>query len=564
MPRIEQRYQSSFTLHAKKGEGRNLVSCIRAILHEWVIRSENRFYHRQGCYVPKNDFYNRCQIVSTRPGLSRVETSTHYADDLGFAWCMSYDHTDKQPGARWVTECGVRRDADADIVIFSVMLSIRKNGTNRLQSDVRHQYALTVPGFVKNIVGHALVDFVSISGIALPIATTLPAARKGEKFVRTWMYWAKNEEEAQRILEIVNDPRRRFAVVLVMGETSLAKEEIRELATKLCGKTYVCLLSADWKVAQVFKPFNIQFNQVRVILPFYAHGMGRLSQHPIYTLKEDGSHKTARDRVLESQTGYVTYFEDGAIYQLAAIASLNHLTDFRNKSAAFQKAIADKMISDKDAKEMLEYAESIQKDYEIEKQRADSLEKDRDEWRNRVDAKEEECRQRLVSQKARYEGLSRQRHASFTLPDSFPKCVRELQPWMAALPNLDIDAGAWEGMADRDRPDKVELAWKMLWHLNSTMCRIAFEERGQELRFAFKKASGFDYTADENEDVKKKWPEGHRTVVDGRTFMCWRHIKRGNDDKELVRIYFDLDFDRHRIVISWIGRHLRTNLTAAQ
>lgn len=564
MAKIDQRYQSSFTLHAKSGMGAELVMRMRGILYGWVVNSENNYYRRNGCYIPKSDFFNGCQIESNRRGLSRVDTTTHRQDDLGAAWCMRYVHTANCPGVDWVTECGIRLVKDSDDVIFSVMLTTTTNAEYRLNSDDETNWEVSVPRFVREVVHHCLVESVSISGVTIPLAASLPDDRRREKFVKPWMNWVRTESEAQTVAKIIEDPHRRFAVVLVMGESVAAKEEVRELSTKLCGKSYVCLVSANWRVAQVFKAFNVPFNHVRVILPYYTRKQDRLSRHPIYALSDDLTHKPDRDRIIESQTGYVTLFEDGAIYQQKDVLALNHLSDFKRKSVAFQKAVEAKSVSQADAAEMFAYAESIQKDYEGEKSRADALERNRDEWKNKVSEVENDYRQQLIAQKARYDGMIRQRSAAFELPSAFPKKVQDLKLWVAVLTNLDIPDGAWEGMSALDRPDKIELAWNMLWHLNTTMSKIVFAEEGQEPRKVFKERSGYDYTADENDDVKKKWPEGHRAVVDGKVFMCWRHIKRGNDNNELVRIYFDFDNERNRIVVSWIGRHLRTNLSAAQ
>lgn len=565
MARIEQRYQGSFTLHTEKGMGGDLVRKAQRVIYGWLVKSEQRYYGSGGCYITK-DFYENCRITSKRPGASKVVTSSYYSDEMQrAAWCMSYTHDDpRHAGIDWVTECGLLLRKDTDEVIVTVMLATTTNGEFRLNADEDVHWQVSVPRFVRLILDVSLIKSVSMCGIELPLATSIPEARRKEKFVRPWMNWVKTAAEARKVADIIADPRRRFAVALVMGESVQGKNEVRDLATGLCGKSYVCLLDADWKVAQSFKDYELQFNHVRLILPFYTRKKDKLSRHPMYALLPDDAHKADRERVLESQTGYVTSFEDGAVYRQEDVATLNRIGGFAKKNEAFKKIVDAKHVSDKDAKEMLAYAESVQKDYEEEKKRADWLEKDRDECKALIAETEEECRRTINSLKMSYEGQLRRKSDMIDIPDRLPEHVDGLRLWVGMLTNLEIDDGAWKGMTDRDKPDKVMLAWNMLWHLNSTMHKLVFEERGAEIRKAFKERSGYDYTADENEDVKKKWPEGHKAVVEGQSFMCWRHIKRGNDDKQLVRIYFDFDTARNRIVISWIGKHLRTNLTAAQ
>ena len=563
MARIEQRYQGSFTLLAHKGKGGDLARKIQRTIYGWLVRSENRLYGSAGCFLTK-DFYENCRIESRRRGVSRVVTSSHYSDEEA-AWCMRYVHDDSQHSSvDWVTECGVRLKKSTDELIVSVMLTTTTTGEYLLGETVDAEWQVSVPRFVKEMMVLDLIKSISMSGISIPIAFALPDIRRKERFVHPWMNWVRTESEARLVANIIEKPKRRFAVVLVMGESALSKNEAKVLATGLCGKSYVCLVSADWRVAQCFKKYDIPFERVRLILPFHTRKKEKLSRHPLYSLSPDDSQSVERNRVLESQAGYVTTFEEGAIYRQEDILSLNRFSEFKKKNIAFKEAVAARQVSDKDARDMLAYAESIQHDYETEKDRADRLEKDRDEWKALVSETEDENRREINSLKANYEGQLRQRKQQRPLPCAFPENVVGLREWVVLLDNLVVDEGAWKGMADRDKPDKVALAWKMLWHLNSTMHKLFFDEQGVDIRKVFKERSSYSYTADENDDVKKKWPEGHKATIEGKTFMCWRHIKRGNSDKELVRIYFDFDTDRNRIVISWIGRHLRTNLTSEQ
>lgn len=562
MAKIDQRYQGSFTLQAKLGKGGDLVRGIQTIILGWISRSEKRRYGRDGCFLRKA-FYEKLDVHSVRPGASSVATSTYYGD-MEAAWCVRYAHDEESMrGVDWVTECGVRLDRMTDKVVVSVMLTTTTTGEVILKTEERPEWTVSVPGFVRTVLQHDLIESVSVSNLELPRTFDLVDERRKHIGPHPWVNWVKSEEEARKVRAIIDDPARRFAVAVVMGESPLARAEALTLATGLCGKSYVCLIKYNRRVFQYFDDFEIPFDRVRVLLPF--HRKEDLSRHPVYAISDNQVQKEDRERIIESQIGYVTAFEERAIYRQEDISSLNRFASYRKKGEAFKRVVAAKNVSDKDAREMLEYAESVQKDYEFEKERADRLEKDRDEWKTLAADTEEECRQKLMSQKQTFEGLLRKKNAAVNIPDSFPESVSSLRPWVDILKNLEIDENAWEGMSDRDKPDKVALAWRMLWHLNTTMYRIRFEESGVgEPRKLFKERSGYTYTADENDDVKKKWPEHHKAVVNGRVFMCWRHIKQGNDDKQLVRIYFDFDESQSKIVISWIGSHLRTNLTSVQ
>ena len=562
MAKIDQRYQASFTLTAKVGKGGDLVRGIQMIIFEWIKRSERRLYGREGCHL-KRDFYEGSKSYSARPHVSSVVTSSYYGDREA-AWCMRYTHDDSEMrGVDWVTECGLRFDRANDTIVMSIMLTTSTTGEVLLKTEERPEWRVSVPGFVRTVLQHEMIESVSIADIGMLHSADLVDEKRKYLGPHPWLNWVKTEGAAKKVRDIIYNPKRRFAVALIMGESPQAKDEALALASGLCGKSYVCLVKYDRKIFKYFDGFDIPFDRVRVLLPF--HRKEDMTRHPCYVISVNQAHREERERIIESQIGYVTVFEERALYRQEDISSLNRFATYLKKSEEFKRMVAAKSVSDKDAKEMLAYAESVQKDYEFEKGRAERLEKDRDEWKTIAADTEEECRQKLLAQKAMFEGLLRKKNSELVIPENFPNSVASLKPWVSMLKNLEIDAGAWKGMADRDNPEKVSLAWKMLWHLNTTMHKIIFEEKGfGEPRKVFKERSGFTYTADENDDVKAKWPDGHKAIVNGKTVMCWRHIKRGNDDKELVRVYFEFDEDQSKIVISWIGRHLRTNLSAAQ
>lgn len=117
MARIEQRYQGSFTLHAKKSTGGDLVRKIQKVIYAWIVKSERCLYGQSGCHLNK-EFNERSKFVSLKPGVSNVATNVFYSDSDA-AWCMRYVHDDStHKGIDWVTECGLRLEKATDEVIF--------------------------------------------------------------------------------------------------------------------------------------------------------------------------------------------------------------------------------------------------------------------------------------------------------------------------------------------------------------------------------------------------------------------------------------------------------------
>lgn len=101
-------------------------------------------------------------------------------------------------------------------------------------------------------------------------------------------------------------------------------------------------------------------------------------------------------------------------------------------------------------------------------------------------------------------------------------------------------------------------AWEMLRHLNESMYRIKFEEGGKEIERAFKDFTGFEVAMTEGSKTKtdKKLMSLRRLVHEGKEYDISPHVKHGNKEPKLVRIYFAFDEAGKRIIVGHIGRHI--------
>lgn len=206
MAKIDQRYQASFTLTAKVGKGGDLVRGIQMIIFEWIKRSERRLYGREGCHL-KRDFYEGSKSYSARPHVSSVVTSSYYGDREA-AWCMRYTHDDSEMrGVDWVTECGLRFDRANDTIVMSIMLTTSTTGEVLLKMEERPEWRVSVPGFVRTVLQHEMIESVSIADIGMLHSADLVDEKRKYLGPHPWLNWVKTEGAAKKseiLLTILN------------------------------------------------------------------------------------------------------------------------------------------------------------------------------------------------------------------------------------------------------------------------------------------------------------------------------------------------------------------------
>ena len=77
------------------------------------------------------------------------------------------------------------------------------------------------------------------------------------------------------------------------------------------------------------------------------------------------------------------------------------------------------------------------------------------------------------------------------------------------------------------------------------------------------RVKGWFYSAKQSVTAIGKYPEEYVTSVDGRKYVLEEHIGEGTrgDPKNMIRIAFDWDSDRRKVVVGYIGPHQQTDAT---
>ena len=98
----------------------------------------------------------------------------------------------------------------------------------------------------------------------------------------------------------------------------------------------------------------------------------------------------------------------------------------------------------------------------------------------------------------------------------------------------------------------------MLWQLSETLHPLKFEDEEKDLEGKFNSKTRYKLAMSEGKMTKDdaKLMRLRRLQHGGKEFDITPHLKHGNQEPKLVRIYFAFDEETRKIVIGHIGRHI--------
>jgi hypothetical protein len=142
-----------------------------------------------------------------------------------------------------------------------------------------------------------------------------------------------------------------------------------------------------------------------------------------------------------------------------------------------------------------------------------------------------------------------------TLPENLADVAKAAA---SAFPRLVITNKALKAAEDYDECSCVPEAWELLLQLSETLHPLKFKESEMDLEGAFKNKTGYDLAMSEGKMTKDdaKLMRLRKLQCDGKEFDITPHVKHGNQEPKLVRIYFAFDEERKTIIVGHIGRHI--------
>lgn len=141
-------------------------------------------------------------------------------------------------------------------------------------------------------------------------------------------------------------------------------------------------------------------------------------------------------------------------------------------------------------------------------------------------------------------------------PSSFDTLV-----WAAEhlFSHLAIVPSAWDNMDRKSRSQRhVGEMWRMLWSLENVLYPMLMDSVCSNVAQKFQDKTGYVYAPKDSPDLPTEMDKKRDVLFEGKLWRIERHIKSGNRDATLLRVYFDVDRDGNRLVVGSLGDHLPT------
>jgi hypothetical protein len=521
-------YQTSFRI--ARNDDQTYFNAIYTIF-EWLCTKEKDRTLRAGW---KNfsfkGLWERCYKTN-----ARVLTATCIEDENRRAWALEYSHVDRDLGAKrfWHTHLGIRDNGEALIVAARVAYSWNSED---LSTEAPAPLP-SVPYFVRTL----LKNFVTYSG-----RKEFPLIEKPRVL--------KAAGAGKIVSDFVFSPERRYPLIVFNGDAEIHLKESNRLSTELAGKAQVVVIGSDPMLGQELRDafpwdFHIGYQRMRVFFPF-GSGPRSSKRHrwfdvgtPDYEAQREGIvHGLLRNHNLVERDSVESIGEIQRLMSKARIKKLQESTEGASEQdihSLYQDYIQEvEEARDIAKKEAEDYAQQVdQLEYELNAA----------EWKSKT--LENASASKLPSIDVR--------SCLFTLPKTLLEVVQ-----VAAQIHCDRLIFAKEAFDSAEESSKCELvsdAWHILSHLATTLFDLRFntDEPG-DIGRQFEERSGYEYARTEGKQTKadSMLTRLRKITHNGKEYEIWPHIKKGNDGNKMIRIHFDFDGDKEKIVIGYVGLHM--------
>lgn len=560
MSQSVQHYQTSFVVKGGSQSGENKLYQAQYVIHEWIKSHELKRYRERrrdkssSFLLNSGDFFRRAKYQSK---YSWCKTN-YFISDRGKAWVVEYTHRDNEVrDVTWVTEIGLRSYVADDSLVVSVKLSYKVPAEIALAGK-QYQPRVSIPWCVQAMI-ESFEGCKFYSGereVTEGIADTLTVDAP---------------ERAAQLQSYINDDGRKLAIVLLVGETPEIRREAEFLSKNLFGKALVYIVSYKHEVIGEFRGLKLEFNTCLFIPSFIVHDRD-LAFNLCYRI-EDKDKDAKHDAIFRGWLGYQPIYENGGVSSLVDIERLIrlHLLDkFEEKFLSqvpkeeYERVKSELhdlsglfTISEEENKSLRDEKKHLEEVKDtLELQKMDLEDKNRD-LHNQHQAE-------LLAQDQKYKGQLRKRMEGRSLPRSLPLTLEALRSWSELLDNLIFSEKAWEGMERRKGEDFIKTAWDMLWCLNTIIYNFYSGEASGSPKTIIESQTGYQYSSTESDMTRNRddWANERTAFVAGRSYKCFKHLKKGVGASSAMRVYFDYAPEISKVVVAHVGEHLTTKGTS--
>ena len=519
-------YQASFRVQSADAD---TFMRVKAIVYGWVLEKEGDRIVRAN----KGDFFFRCEWPNLYLTHSMIETNT-LLTETGDAWAMHYMEVDKGCGRQryWYTDIGVKKDG-ADVVV-SVRVSYARN-TEDLSGE-RAEPEPTVP----KVVRYLLRGNKAYCG--------RPEFRLMEKPLEL-----DTVGLGKVLAEFIKSPERRYPLIVFNGSSEPQRLEAKRLAWDVAGKSQVVVVATNQELGEELRHYLAQdywvsFGYFRVFFPFNQrrnsperhrwYDVGR----PDYAAQREGIvHGLLRNHILQER------YAVESVWDVNRLVAREKLLKLKTADPEQQKELEEFFKVQAEVEERLKHAEEEASSYANQ---VDELEKQNGELHYKAQA--------LLAQ-LRAAGSGDGVDVGEILP-ALPTNLMEVAKLAGrAFPRLVITENALRAADDFHDCRCLGEAWEILRQLQSYMWRLKFEADGAaDWERTFREKTGYDLAMSEGKQTHddKKLMRLRKIMHDGQEYDITPHVKHGNVEPKLVRVYFAFDEGGKKIVVGHIGRHI--------
>ena len=539
IPNAVTHYQTCFKAF-RENEDITPLWTIQNIVYGWLLTKEKD----RLCRNAKKDFFWKCNWDNLYDTDSSVATNTVFTDNFK-GWAMRYTHLDSKldRGRYWHVDIGVK-EVNA-VATFYCRVSYAHS---RYDLSTEHRIPDTnTPRFIRYIVAEQ-------SGLKI-----FSREKEFRLFDRPVPI---KSGYGMHLADWIKSRERRYAMIVFNPDSDVLKREARDLADELAGKTQVLVLDDDSELAdelRLFLPKELRIirGKYRIFYPLNP-AFPRPNRHRWFD-PLDPDYKNKRQVLVSSLLRFYHLEEPRPITNISEVGRMVSMQILR-------KRLSDNLVRSKEMEEFQELWDSREKEFEEEKKR---LERESEYYVSEYEVKKQEVWD-LQSKLSAFESSTpekQNKEDEYLLELTRP--VQNLLDMVKKFSRICKDRllfaeEAYQSAADFANCPVLDRAWKMLYHVATTLYDLKFEDdKPGDIATRFQEISGFEFARSEGKQSKKdnSIRASRRILVKGKQYEIWQHIKFGTKAPKLLRIHFAFDDDLNKIVIGHVGEHMKNATT---
>jgi len=537
-------YSSCIRLRCLKD---NTLSKVRRYIFDWLKNKEPDDLKAEHY----EDFKKRIDLKLTTT--KAKVTTDHCHNHETILWAMRYEHRDSEHKAKrfWYVDIGIK--VEDEELILSTITSFGYN-----QNDVAAELptpSATVPNFIRRIMADEGLGEKYI-------------VNKGN-IIRATPIVIESAKKASAIAGLLTKSNRMYCWVIVNGSDDECTKNARFFADELNGKCQVIQIKgtdAENEIAyQMPDSMKVWPGHVRIFFP-PSNGHLPTERQRWFNIKEAGF-DLRRKIIVNGLLRNLPAYDRAAIMTISDVRNSTRLLQVSRQTEQIFKSLTKEETSKfqplvkraEELQELLVVAETEREEHRIYANQFAEL----------YDLKETEVGE-LKLKINHLEPLARavqiKTHAANALENQFgmPENLAEMVILFEKLygDKVIITKEAHSEARKYTEFTALPVAWKMLSSLAFTLRNMRFvEKEGMhgEWNKRFELLTGFELAIGEGKQTKADplLMRLRRIVHEGTEYNIEPHIKYGNRDPKIMRIYYDFEQATRRVLIGYIGPHMK-------